>query len=191
MFMPTTSHTISHTTSYAMFIRLDLERGSGGSNCMHDRAGTGVCMAMDSFRHRPPNQRRQGQAAPERHRRRTAARPGPSAGRPSGAGRPSAGGGRWRSAGGFGASEDSASSARRRRGFEENVLAWTEGTHDQCAACAYTRRCACAQCRACRAAACACNRRHACVHVNASMRACRAAAARFRRERNRLDRRNT
>ena len=81
--------------------------------------------------------------------------------------------------------------ARRRRGFEENVLAWTEGTHDQCAACAYTRRCACAQCRACRAAACACNRRHACVHVNASMRACRAAAARFRRERNRLDRRNT
>ena len=51
-------------------------------------------MAMDSFRHRPPNQRRQGQAAPERHRRRTVARPGPSAGRPSGAGRPSVGGGR-------------------------------------------------------------------------------------------------
>ena len=91
MFMPTTSHTISHTTSYAMFIRLDLERGSGGSNCMHDRAGTGVCMAMDSFRHRPPNQRRQGQAAPERHRRRTAARPGPSAGLPALRGRRAAG----------------------------------------------------------------------------------------------------
>ena len=36
-------------------------------------------------------------------------------------------------------------------------------------------------------------RRHAraIADVNASMRACRAAAARFRRERNRLDRRNT
>ncbi len=173
MFMHTTSHMISHTTSYAMFIRLDLERGSGGSNCMHDRAGTGVCMAMDSFRHRPPNQRRQGQAAPERHRRRTAAAAGAA------------------SAAASGSREDSSSSARRRCGFEENVLAWTEGTHYQCSACAYTRRCACAQCRACRAAACACNRRRACVHVNASMRACRAAAAQFRRERTRLDRRNT
>jgi hypothetical protein len=76
MFMHTTSHMISHTTSYAMFIQLDLELGSGGSNCMHNRAGTGVCMAMDSFRHQPPNQRRQGQAAPERHRHRTAAAAG-------------------------------------------------------------------------------------------------------------------
>ncbi len=174
MFMHTTSHTISHTTSYAMFIRLNLELDSGGSNCMHDRAGTEICMAMDSFSHRPPNQRRQGQAAPERHRCRTAAAAGAA------------------STAASGPREDSSSSARRRRGFEENVLAWTEGTHDQCAAaCAYTRRCACAQCRACRAAACECNRRRACVHVKASMRACRAAAARFRRERNRLDRRNT
>jgi hypothetical protein len=29
------------------------------------------------------------------------------------------------------------------------------------------------------------------MHIDARMRACRAAAARFRRERNRLDRRNT
>jgi hypothetical protein len=77
--------------------------------------------------------------------------------------------------------------ARRRRGFEENVIAWTEGTRDQCAACACTHR----RMRACRAAACACNRSRACVHVDARMRACRAAAARFRRERTRLDRRNT
>ncbi len=81
--------------------------------------------------------------------------------------------------------------ARRRRGFEENVDAWTEGTRDQCAACACTRRRAFAQCHACRAAACACTRRRACVHVDARMRACRAAAARFRRKRTRLDRRNT
>ena len=70
-------------------------------------------MAMDSFRHRPPNQRRQGQAAPERHRRRTAAAAGAA------------------SAAASGPREDSSSSARRRRGFEENVLAWTEGTRDQ------------------------------------------------------------
>ena len=127
--------------------------GFRGSNCMHDRAGTGVCMAMDSFRHRPPNQRRQGQAAPERHRRRS--------------------GGRGSIRGGFGASEDSASSARRRRGFGENVIAWTEGIRDQCAACA-------------------CTHRRACMHIDARMRACRAGpGARFRRERTRLDRRNT
>ncbi len=47
MFMHTTSHTTSH---------------------MHDRAAsTGVCMALYSFRHRPPHLRRQGQAAPERN----------------------------------------------------------------------------------------------------------------------------
>jgi hypothetical protein len=68
-------------------------------------------MAMDSFRHRPPNQRRQGQAAPERHRRRTAAAAGAA------------------SAAASGPLEDFPS-ARRRRGFEENVLAWTEGTRD-------------------------------------------------------------
>ena len=128
--------------------------GVQGSNCMHDRAGTGVCLAMDSFRHRPPNQRRQGQSAPERHRRRTAAAAGAA------------------SAAASGPREDSSSSARRRRGFEENVIAWTEGIRDQCAACA-------------------CTHRRACMHIDARMRACRAAAARFRRERNRLDRRNT
>ncbi len=85
--------------------------------------------------------------------------------------------------------------ARRRLSFEENIIAWTEGIRDQCAACACTHRrmraCACTQCSACRAAECACNRRCACMHVDARMRACRAAAARFRRESTRLDRRNT
>jgi hypothetical protein len=62
--------------SYTMlFIRLDLERGSGGSNCMHDCAGTGACnfawQCILKVRHRLPHQRRQEEAAPGRHRRRS------------------------------------------------------------------------------------------------------------------------
>jgi hypothetical protein len=49
---------------------IGLGAGSGGSNCMHNSAGTGICMAMYSFRHRPPHQR---QAVP-RHRRRSPSR---------------------------------------------------------------------------------------------------------------------
>jgi hypothetical protein len=58
---------------------------------------------------------------------------------------------------------------RRQCSFEENVIAWTEGTRDHCAACTCTRR----RMRACRAAACACNRRR--------MRACRCTHARMSR----------
>jgi hypothetical protein len=74
------------------------------------------------FRHRPPHQRRQGQAAPGNHCSRSRQQ------------RPAASGPR----------ADSSSSARRQCCFEENVLAWTEGTCDQCAACACTRRRTCA-----------------------------------------------
>ncbi len=173
-------------------------------------------MAMYSFRHCPPHQQRQGQAAPERHRRRSRQRrqgqhprllrglrkiPPPHGGgavskRTYSPGqkehavsaqhaRALAGAHArnvahvelWHARAIAGAHacmsmHSCAHVARRRRGFEENVLAWTEGTRDQCAACA-------------------CNRRRACVHVDARMRACRAAAVRFRRERTRLDRRNT
>jgi hypothetical protein len=173
---------------------------------MHDRAGTGVCMAMYSFRHQPPHQRRQGQAAPERHRRLFwQRRQGQHPRRLRGLWKisPPCGGGavskrkyspgqkervigvqHARAIAGAHAHNAAhverlharalagAHVARLRRGLEENVIAWTEGTRDQCAACA-------------------CTRRRACVHVDARMRACRAAAARFRRERTRLDRRNT
>ena len=197
-------------------------------------------MPMYSFRHRPPHQRRQGQAAPERHRSRSRQRrQGQHPRRLRGLGKipppPRGGGAVSKRTYSPGQKEHTISAqhartlagaharnaahverqharaiagthacmsmqacahvARRRRGFEENVIAWTEGIRDQCAACACTRRrmraCACAQCRACRAAECACNSRRACMHVDARMRACRAAAARFRRERTRLDRRNT
>ncbi len=97
-----------------------------------------------AFRHRQPQQRRQGQAAPGRHHSR------------SGQQRPAASG-PW---------ADSSSSKRRQCCFEENVLAWTEGTLDQCSACACTRRSTCAHVE----------RRHARAHAGAH--ACRAVAVR-------------
>ena len=124
---------------------------------MHDRAGTGVCMAMYSFSHQPPHQRRQGQAAPGRHHRRSRQRrqrqhplrlrdlgqipPPPPRG-------------------------DGAVSERT----------YSPGQKEHVISAQHARALAGAQRRA---AACACTRRRACVHVDARMRACRAAAAGF------------
>ncbi len=58
--------------------------------------------------------------------------------------------------------------ARRRYGFEENVLARTEGTRDQCAACACTRRRAYAHVE----------RRRARAHAGAHVRMSRGGGAR-------------
>jgi hypothetical protein len=152
-----------------------LERGSGGSNCMHYRAGTGVCMAMYSFRHRPPHQRRQGQAAPERHSRRSRQRrQGQHPRRLRDLGQipppppPPRGGGA--------VSKRTYSPGQKKHVISVQHAHALAGAHARMSSSGMR-----VQSQARMRASTACM----------SMHACRAAAARFRRGRTRLDRRNT